>query len=108
MIFYRALRALSVGDSIVKQGEIFSADRIRAESIALLEQAGKISELHPPPMNKLPGWSARAKMLKRAGYETVQDFLAASDTEIAAATQRKHTTVARWRSELLEEHLSGS
>jgi len=103
---YRVLKPLSKGfNKVIKAGQVIDLNWLDSEQLAKLVQVGAISRLQAPPLHKLPGWTARSKRLRKAGFDGVEAFLEADDEQLAEAMNLKARTVRRWKEELTIRYL---
>ena len=98
-MLYRALKDLGKGKRIIYRNSTFFGDELSPEAVEGLLKKGKIAEVSAPPLSVLPGFTRRAVRLQKFGIEKVDQFLEASNEELADALSVKPTTVARWKNE---------
>ena len=101
MIIYRILRALDAGG----RGRLYppgptALEWLNEEQKEKLVEVGAVSELRPPPLEELPGWKTRAKMLKKAGIDGVEGFMLADEAELAKALKKRRPTIAKWKADI--------
>jgi hypothetical protein len=99
MSLYRVLRPLSTGEK-PEDGKLVDGARFKGALPALVK-ARALSEVKPPPLSELPGWTTRAEKLAAAGVVTAVDFLEADDGLLKEALNHKTTrSINKWREEL--------
>lgn len=102
MSIFRVLRPLSrKHEQIVPRGTLTALDWLKPEQQQRLIDVGAVSRISAPPLASLPGWIARGGHLGRVGIHTFDDFLERTDAEIAELVNKRETTIARWRAELI-------
>lgn len=65
-----------------------------------LVDKGAIARVAPPPLTVLPGWKVRGRKAQVHGIEDAEQFLEASDADLAEWMGTKEEMVRRWKSEL--------
>ena len=92
----------------LKKGQVaYAGSLVRLEwldgnpaGVQALVDKGAISRVKPPPLAVLPGWKIRSGKVKVYGIEDAEQFLAASDVELAGALNVRAETVQKWKKEL--------
>jgi hypothetical protein len=106
-MLYRVLRDLQKGSKIIYTGSISNLDGIPPASIEKLIDNGAISEVSPPPLRELPGWTTRAAKIETLGIITATQFLEATDYEpIKKLFRVKDETIEIWKKQIVDVWLS--
>lgn len=82
-----------------KQGDIIQDGELKRKIIDKMLASGTLVRVSTPPLDELPGWETRAKLLAKAGIRTVQDLIEADMAELRKATKKTTTTIRRWQTE---------
>lgn len=113
MPLYRIHRPLDVGNEIIPRDSIASVNgalgdtscvpniRLKPKSIEALIVKGAISRLGVPPLEVLAGWKKRAAKCEPHGIRTIEDFIEASNMQLAEIFSVKTETASSWKEELL-------
>jgi len=84
MAIYRALRTLDTGKRLIEQGSVFPGAWLKANSIAILEEQGKVAEaLLPPVFAMPPPYKQYSTKLSKAGITDAAQWMEADPVEIA-------------------------
>ena len=98
---YRVRKDIAYGKVIVRRGSLHRLNKVPADGLKKLKERGTISEVMPPPLAVLPGWTRRATRLEEAGIANAVQFLGADVDRAAAFMRVKPSTVEKWRREVL-------
>jgi len=102
MTFYRVHRNLQKGNKVIPTGQITDLAGIPIQNIDKLITGGAISEVAPPPLRELPGWTARATKLETLGIVTATQLLAITDYEpIRKLFRVKDETIEAWKGQIV-------
>lgn len=101
MALFRALSNLTVGEGMIERGGVFPEWAVGGAKVERLRQLGRVERVNAPPLEALPGWKGRAKLLNPLGIRTVEDLMAGDEDEIGAAVRRSRETVEGWKREAL-------
>jgi len=84
MAIYRALRTLDTGKRVIEQGAVFPDAWLKASSIAILEEQGKVSEaLLPPVFAMPPPYKQYSAKLSKAGITDAAQWMETDPGAIA-------------------------
>jgi len=100
MKLYRVLDRLECRPPFLK-GHIGTLLKLKERSRQILEEKGRIAQIHAPPLAILPGWRYRARRLrKKTGIDSAEGLLMADVDKLAERLQLSSSIVGQWQDDV--------
>jgi len=103
-MIYKALDRIRFEDGrVLDRGKTSRLAGIRLRAIQFLIDRGALHEVQTPPLEILPGWERRAKVLKeRAGITFAAELITANLEEVAEKTRISMRALRAAREDVLQ------
>lgn len=98
-MIYRALRDLSIGDKVIRTGQLFHSDRLKPDALEKLTQMEKVAPANLPPIMAISRVKHKKTQLLKIGVIDAGDFLEADDNALAVAMKISEAEVRQIKKE---------